>query len=396
MPTLDTLPYETLTEILSSLSNADLAHISRVSSHLCAVAEPLLYKAPRLSESKRPSLAIFLRTLLLPGRESLATHVKSLWVDWHRDWRGHDSLDTPGLPHSPESCGTEELVLLLDLLSSLQVLEVLPGNNSSDFTRLLESYDGQLSTLPLGLQSLREFRCGILSFRSMSVRTVLTLLRLPCIRSISTPINPENVLILPLADHTAASSSITDLRISNNLPIASLRHLLKDLPALTHFSYTVFVPDDFDLQAFMPVFELLRNSLQHLHLDIMTDEEPEMDDDLPFIGGSLRTWPVLRTLSCALMPLLGKRDEVDTLRLVNVLPPSLRQLGILHDHYWTYAEAMTQAGELVGQMETVVPKLECLAVVQNWGSDGVLEAKLNLLCEKAGVRYEEDCFSLSM
>lgn len=144
----------------------------------------------------------------------------------------------------------------------------------------------------------------------------------------------------------------------------------------------------------MGALEPLRNTLQHLHVDFDTEREPDIEDGLTFVGGSLRTWPVLRTLSCGLMTLLGKRDEVDTLRLVTVLPPSLRELEILKDHYWTYVEAMTQAVELVGQMEKVVPKLECLAVVQRWDSEGDLEERLTLLCADAGVRYEDDCFCL--
>lgn len=396
MATLNTLPYETLTQILSGLSNTDLAHISCVSSRLCAVAEPLLYRAPCLSETKRPSLAIFLQTLLLPGRESLATNVNSLRVDWHGGWWGQDSLDTPRQPHSPESHGTG-LVRLLHLLSSLQVLEIVPSNASSDFTRLLESYnDGQLSTLPLGLQSLREFRCSPASLCGLRISTIWTLLRLPCIRSISTPINSENSHIMPVAAHPAPGSSITDLRLSNGLRISSLRYLLNDLTSLTHFSYRAFVLYNYDLQAFMRALEPLRNTLQHLHLDFMTEKGPHIDDGLTFVGGSLQTWPVLQTLSCGLMPLLGKRDEVGTLRLVDVLPPSLRELEILKDHYWTYREAMIQAVELVGQMETVVPKLECLVVVRCWDSHRGLEERLARLCEDAGVRYGDDCCSLAM
>lgn len=91
-----------------------------------------------------------------------------------------------------------------------------------------------------------------------------------------------------------------------------------------------------------------------------------------------------------------QRDEVDTLRLVTVLPPSLRELEILKDHYWTYGEAMIQAVELVGQMEVVVPKLECLVVVRRSDCQRGLEERLARLCEDAGVSYEDDCFSLSM
>lgn len=397
MATLNTLPFETLTQILSGLSTADLVHVSYLSSRLCAVAEHLLYKAPRMSEAKRPSLAIFLRTLLLPGRESLATRVTSLRVDWHRGYFRQDPRGPPRPPHSPESRGTE-LGSLLHLLPSLQVLEIVPTSVCSDFIHLLESYDGQLSTLPLGLQSLREFHCPCASLSGFSLRSISTLLKLPSIRSIDTPINIQNGLLLPIADNTAAtSSSITNLRLFGVLPTASLGHLLKDLSALTHFSYYEFVYDDFDIPAFMRVLEPLRNTLEHLHLDFTTEREPYIEDGLTFIGGSLRTWPVLRTLICGLMPLLGKGDETAPQRLVDVLPPSLRELQILPDHYWTYEERMTQAVQLMGLVETVVPELKCLAVVRRWDSDWQLEERLARLCKDAGVLYDEDdSFSLEV
>ncbi|KAL0639055.1 hypothetical protein Q9L58_001937 [Maublancomyces gigas] len=404
MATLNTLPYETLTQILSGLSNADLAHISCVSSRLCAVAEPLLYKAPCLSETtmagrQRSSLEIFLQTLLLPGRESLATYAKSLRVDRRRgSYRmyEHEVLDPSVLPRSSQSHGTE-LVSLLHLLSSIQVLHIAPANACSDFTRLMEPCDGALpSTLQLALRSLRIFRCASFNPMGMRAQTVLTLLRLPCIRSIWTPVNRENGFIMRAPIHTAAASSITDLRLSGSIPIASLSYLLRDLAALTHFGYDAYVSDDFDLQAFMAVLEPLRNSLQHLYLELTTDNEPYVELDDVFIGGSLRTWPVLRTLSCGLVPLLGKGKQDDSLRLVDVLPPSLRELEVLSDNYWLCREVLLEALDLVGKKESVVPNLECLAIVNPFGARSVYQERLAILCESLGVRYKEDCFCLLM
>lgn len=146
----------------------------------------------------------------------------------------------------------------------------------------------------------------------------------------------------------------------------------------------------------MRALELLRNTLQHLHLDFVTEKGPHINDGLTFVGRSLRTWPVLRSLGCGLMSLLGKQDEVGTLRLVTVLPLSLRELEILKDHYWTYGEAMIQAVELVDQMEMVVPKLECLVVVRRSDSHRGSEERLARLCEDAGVRHEDDYLSWLM
>lgn len=348
---------------------------------------------------QRSSLEMFLQTLLLPGRGSLAAHAESLRVDWRRSSNRvseHDVLDTSGLPRSSQSHGTE-LVSLLHLLSAIQVLKIVPQDACSNFTRLMEPCDGALpSTLQLALQSLRIFRCSSFNPIGMRARTVLTLLRLPCIHSIWTPVNQENGFIMRAPIHTATASSITDLRLSGSIPIASLSYLLRDLTALTHFGYDAHVSDDFNLQAFMAVLEPLRNSLQHLYLRLTTGYQPYVELDDRFIGGSLRTWPVLQSLSCGLVPLLGKGKLDDSLRLVDVLPPSLRELEILSDNYWWCQEVLLQALDLVGQKESVVPNLECLAIVNPFGARPDLQERLTMLCENFGVRYKEDCFCLLM
>lgn len=394
MTTLNSLPSETLTQILSGLSNADLAHISLLSSRLCAIAEPLLYTAPDLSERERPSLSMFLRTLLLPGRESLTTRVTSLRVHWYGVLCEQDSLDTAGLPHSPQSDATE-LTFLLRLLPSLRSLKIVFVAAPSDSTHLLESHDTQPSALPLALRSLRQLYYYFLDPCGARAGMISTPPRLPLIHPILTPIDQADGLSMLVPYDTAGLSSITKLRLSNETPIPLLRPLLKDLTALTHFSYTAYVWDDFDIYESMRALEPLRNSLQYLHLDFPTEREPDIYNDPMFIGVSLRTLPVLQTLICGLMPLLGKQVHNAALRLADVLPPSLRELQILKDHYWTYVEAISQAVELMDLMETVVPKLKSLVVVQCWDNDWQLEQRLALLCTDTGVMYDaEDSFTL--
>lgn len=331
MAVLQELPYETLVQILSGLSNTDLAHICSVSSHLRAVAEPLLYKAPCLSETATagtnpPSVNIFLQSLLSAGRESLASHVRSLSV-----------VRTVSPTYSPDYCSraqSAQLVRLLHLLPSLHTLKIAPANFDSDFTILLgSSWDAPLARLPVGLQSLREFHCSRHNSHGMRAETVLTLLRLPCIRSIHTALDPYNGLITRAPSHTPVDSIITDLRLSNGLPGSSLYYLLKDLTSLTHFSYYAYIVDNFNMDSFMDALEPIRNSLQHLHLELIsgTRYRCTTDSQTTFRGRTLRTWPVLRTLSCALMPLLGEGLQHDSLRLAEVLPPSLREMEILFD-----------------------------------------------------------------
>lgn len=400
MAVLQELPYETLIQILSGLSDADLAHLCCVSSRLRAVAEPLLYKAPFLSETStigtnRPSAEIFLQTLLSAGRESLASHVRSLVV--HRTVSlSHSPEHSPNVEFGPQS---SQLVLLLHLLPSLHVLEIAPPTFGSVFTNLMESYQGTpLGTLPVGLQSLREFHCSRHNFHGMRAKTVLTLLRLPCIRSIHTSLDRHSGLITRAPSHAPVASTITDLRLSNGIPNSSLYYLLKYLTSLTHFSYCASVLDHFNIDSYMDALAPLRNTLEHLHLEFTSGRSysDTTSSGTTFSGKTLRTWPVLRTLSCALMPLLGKGLQRDSQRLAEVLPPSLRELEILMDHYWSYEESLLQAVDLVGEKETVVPKLECLAVVKRRHSEPRLEERLTLACESAGVRYTEDCFCLAI
>lgn len=157
MATLETLPFETLYQILSSLSSADLAHISCLSPHLRDVAEQLLYKAPYLplvsgSRANRPSLQIFLQTLFTPGRETLTTYVYALRVEWGRIPCPFPSSNFPPIH------GTQ-LIPLRHQLPSLRFIEISGPNECSDFLDLMMSYHHVLpSALPLGVESLREFR----------------------------------------------------------------------------------------------------------------------------------------------------------------------------------------------------------------------------------------------
>lgn len=96
------------------------------------------------------------------------------------------------------------------------------------------------------------------------------------------------------------------------------------------------------------------------------------------------------------MPSLGEVLQHDSLLLAEVLPPSLREMEILFDQYWSYEETLLQTVGLMGQKETMVPKLECLAIGKRWDTETDLEERLTLACEAVGVRYTEDCFCLPM
>lgn len=137
----------------------------------------------------------------------------------------------------------------------------------------------------------------------------------------------------------------------------------------------------------------LQPSLQYLHLDfgnidLDTGDEPVLVYD----EGSLREWPVLRTLSCSLMPLLGKGQLHGSPRLVSVLPPSLRELEILEDSYWHAPEKAEQVVEMLAEKQWAVPYLEKIAVVMESGNTQSVRDKMVVACEAAGVRFVEDSF----
>lgn len=146
----------------------------------------------------------------------------------------------------------------------------------------------------------------------------------------------------------------------------------------------------------MAALEPLKKSLQVLHLDFgdvgLTTSDEEEEFSLPYNEGSLKDWPVLRTLSCSLMPLLGKGQLDGSPRLADVLPVSLRELEILQDSHWWVSEEADQVVEMLGLKEGVVPHLEKVAVVMEWGkSERVLE-RLVAACKAAGVSFVDESF----
>lgn len=97
--------------------------------------------------------------------------------------------------------------------------------------------------------------------------------------------------------------------------------------------------------------------------------------DVPGDAGSLREWTVLTTLRCGLTTLLGAGPRDGQLRLVDVLPVSIRDLQILHDRFWSKAECGGQVEELLRWKWEQVPVLErvdVMAVVrrESWWDAG--------------------------
>lgn len=290
-------------------------------------------------------------------------------------------------------------MLLLDLLPGLQVLHLNPPLGRSSFTRLWHD----TATVPRGLESLREFHCPPLpetdsdTSDGISPSTLLLFMKLPHIHRIEIPsVDRHYIPVNPLVA-AAATSRVTHLRLSHALTSAwTLTSVLRVPIALTHFSFSAVSDSNVNLPAIMGALVHIRQSLRCLHLDFR-DAALTSDDEgewwVPHEEGSLRHWPVLRTLSCSLMPLLGKGQLDEAVHLVDVLPVSLRELEVLQDWHWRVSEEVDEVVEMLERKEYVVPQLEKLAVVMVWGRNEGLVQRLVAACELAGVSLVEESFS---
>lgn len=408
MAALTSLPFEIVVEILFNLSCLDLFSMTRVSRRFQLISEPLLYRSPSLTKSRKTngtgstgsSLGILLRTLLTPGREILASHVRCLRLMTNEVGADHASsfsTDTViriamiaskfGI-NGPLDSKAAQLIVLLDLLPRLQVLYITPLRILSWSTQILDS-NIATDTIPTGLQSLCEFRSSTAQdSHQISPQTLVSYMKLPNIRTITVSGLSRNQSPAIL-DTAAATSGVTHLRFSNAYMQASVISSVLRVPiALTHFSYSGFGDGNFTLPSFMAALAPLRMSLRSLHLDFSKVGKYM----LPYPVGSLRDWPMLQTLSCSLMPLLGNRQLNGSPHLVDLLPVSLREFEVLKDSYWSAVEEGEQIVEMLKQKKSAVPRLAKLAVVHSQNHRYRMGYQLPGACKAAGVSLVEESF----
>lgn len=390
------LPHEILLEIFSLLGWIDLASTSRVSRRLRTVSEPLLYRAPSLyitDEEQLPqNFHMFLRTLLTPGREVLATHVRSLTLEWDylEDTLGPETAlfaaaaSRLGIAQPIVSAGAQA-VLLLHLLPRLQVLDVDPPETLDAFSIFMDAQHEVQHTqkLPLGLQSLREYFCCWTS--GVSPRTLLTVLKLPCIRTIIVQFSDEVDFPSAMAG-LDITSTVTNLRLLNSVvSTSSLAYILKIPRALEQFTFCV---RGFDLLSFGNALEPLRNTLQSLTLDfqcVCSRNYRVTDEISTYPIGSLREWPVLYTLRCSMVALLGMGPRGGLPRLLeHVLPAGIRELEILSDQHWPPEEVVDHVVLLLERKEAVAAKLQKVVVLTDWRGNPEHQ-KLKDACEAVKV-----------
>lgn len=189
--------------------------------------------------------------------------------------------------------------------------------------------------------------------------------------------------------------------------------------ALERFSCRVEAENgNFHLPRVGYALESHRESLQYLRLDftqvaetdsgefnddlalgfieiVETDNSETNDDSTTYTIGSLRGWPVLRTLVTSLLPIVGEGLRPNCLQLADMLPAGIVNLEILRDDYWPSREVVRQIVEMLGGKEAMVPGLKRLAVPTNISStkEPGLQQRLRAACEAAAVTLVEDTSS---
>lgn len=406
MSVLESLPFEISTEILSYLPRTALANVSRLSHQMHAVSQPFLYKSLSLTCSDRPgpsSLHIFLQMLLSPDGDMIATYVRSLHVQLDHEEtkltpeRAYDLVDfnadvaSVGLTHSPAS-HTGQLLLLLHPLRDLHVLNVSSLDDSTDlFSQVI---DAPISTLatgphPLILQYLREFRC---SNGSVSPNALLAILQLPCIRKVDVHLTEKPGAPLPTIQASAGSSPVTSLRItSSKMTQPLLQCILTATATLTEFSFSARYPYHvFAISRFGHALQSLKATLQHLDVDLsgVVQMMASHEHGRLFRFGSFCDWPALQIMRCELSTLLGGVVLRNGRRLVDVLPPGLRELDIQGNRFWSVEQEVDLLVEFL-QEDTVVVEMVKLAV--GHGRTGLRSMnKLLVACEAAGVELVDN------
>lgn len=417
MASLIAIPNELLDGILSRLTTTDLAKICLGCHHLRTIAEPFLYRKVVVGTEFRSTTHSLLLALL--NHPMLANSVHKLSLLWV-----HQSHFPQYLPRHPE--GPKELarfnaaalsvgladdlpspgshvMLLLHFLPCLRVLHIRFRYPYSQLTQLLEEQAIlPRPTLPIGLQSLRQFTTSYINHSSgCSPLMVLGLLALPSIRILDIFLVSE--MEISIADGDAddgakldlsspdfvGTSSVTDLRFGRgDVSSSSLMRIIPIARMLTRFSFgerSTGRRNGFNVAEFWTALQGLRETLQRLAVcfEYYHYTRGDRDATLDTIG-SLRDWPVLAEIRCPVSLLLGVggRQTGMVLRLVELVPRVVREVRITAEEYWSDEETAEQVGEMV-KLKNVYG-LQRLALV-SFPHDGRVE-EMRSVCDAASVR----------
>lgn len=362
---LEDLPNEVFREILLCLSSVDLSKISLMSHYHNIITEPFLYRSISGWSGTQTWVTPLLRVIL--ARPILGRHVHVLHLTWFSD----DVID----PHSRDGalfsaaaerlglsdrpwCEEAQALLLMLLLPNLQDLSIAAS------PLLFEFLEGMLTT-PIAhppFQFLRKFTPHRwVDDNSATITLLASIMRLPSILTIWVDMEiADEYRYEPAAEDSLIAchgqSKVTHLSfLYGNFSNFRLKEILQVPRALTHFTYhDTFELTIIETTTFQSALSHLRPTLQFLELGCL--RTLEMSQSAERTIGSLRDWPVLRTVRCGLATLLGRPSEAKV-RLVDVLPLGIRELKIqrregedfspVYVEEWTVAEMTDQVVELV-------------------------------------------------
>lgn len=300
------IPPEILRQIFSYVELTDLPSLSMANPRWYALTQELLYKDLCLFPA---SLTQFLRTVLTPGCDILASHVQTLTVTWQSFYAEPiDPIDLPifriaiqnlGLTN-PLTLTNDYVALLLHLLPHVRELHLWPPDSPSTYNDYLVATNG---TLPLALRSVRHLSCTWASnHRGVTRDMLLTILTLPNIETVEVHILDEIDDPYPVA--TNATSLISTLHISySEISIPSLAHILLVPRARTHLSFTSTIhPVIIDLGELYSALAPVRDTLQVLELILGyrgSWATPAGPVSAHAARQSFSAWPKLGRLLCA-------------------------------------------------------------------------------------------------
>lgn len=359
MATIEAMPNEILSSVLSHLGRADLVATSQVSRHFCTLSRIPLYKEPNLplefdedgwrpecSDSAQECLGLFLRTLLLsPARETLAHYVQALSMDLECDIEsntrtpGTDELTAAasnlGYKDHPLTIQGAQLTLMLRLLPRLTSLDL--RSNPRPRVRYTHFQDSLMSpaTLPVALRNIRVFKCiGDPYLTYITPPMLLALLKLPSIREISASVRSnlyQDEQFKSALAIAVGTSRVTKLFLARrSVTPEFIIDVLQVPKSLTHFScapYNTFYDREDHVHDLRQALALHKFSLAELDLDPW--DTTDLDAWKCKTIGTFPEWPVLRTLRLSLVMLLGDPDNTSSNPgLADMLPRCLRALFV--------------------------------------------------------------------
>lgn len=310
--TANTIPVEILHQIISLLPISDLPNVSLISPHWYGPSQEALYHTLHLFPV---SLMLFARTLVTPGLDNLASHVRTLSITWqtspaetveNADLARFDAAAAAHGIRLPRSTSNDLVELLLHLLPRVNTLELSPPDSASGANDFLDVTPPGLH-LPLGLRSLRSLSCTWPSHtRGVSTGLLLSLLSQPHLRTLTVDLLDDADSGVLFAQGT---SGITTLHIRHtHIAFPNLPGILAAPRALEHLSLTAMSPaDEAGLTRLYEALEPLRETLHVLEIRLDRGNRAWSVNMIPAAPppASFGDWPVLHTLRCPLRLLQG-------------------------------------------------------------------------------------------